>query len=109
MIYVKLPAIDGVPQVGQTRLIIGMSLSPNEVIAIIDGELKPGWTELTEEEYLALGGVTPQPTEPVIPEPTEQELVNAELLLGQAHIMENQAAIEETAALILLETVGGGA
>lgn len=46
--------------------------------------------------------------EPVIPEPTEQELVNAELLLGQAILMENQAAIEETAALILLETVGGG-
>lgn len=106
--YVKVPALNGIPQVGTARLIVGMSVTSIEAIAMIDGELQEGWVELTEEEYLELGGVIPQPTEPVIPEPTEQELVNAELLLSQAHIMENQAAIEETAALILLETVGGG-
>lgn len=41
------------------------------------------------------------------PEPTEQEIVNAELLLGQAQLLKSQAAIEETVALILLETIGG--
>lgn len=37
-----------------------------------------------------------------------QDVINAELLLGQAQLIESNAAIEETAALILLETVGGG-
>lgn len=102
--YVKTPAIDGVPQVGQTRLILGVSVSDTEAICEIVGELQEGWTEITEEEYRQY---VPKP-EPVIPEPTEQEIVNAELLLGQAILTENQAAIEETVALILLETVGGG-
>lgn len=53
--------------------------------------------------------VLQQQPEPESPEPTEQEIVNAELLLGQAQIMESNAAIEETAAIILLEIVGGGA
>ena len=43
------------------------------------------------------------------PEPTEQEVVNAELLLGQALMLESQLALERTAALILLETVRGEA
>jgi hypothetical protein len=66
--------------------------------------LEPGWVEITEEEFRQY---VPE-TEPVVPEPTEQEIVNAELLLGQALLIESQAAIEETVAMILLETVGGG-
>jgi hypothetical protein len=55
--YAKVPAIDGVPQVGRIRLVAGVSISPTEAVAIIDGPLQPGWVELTEEEYLAAGGV----------------------------------------------------
>ncbi len=47
------------------------------------------------------------PPEP-LPEPSEQDIINAELLLGQAQLIESNAAIEEAAALILLETIGGG-
>lgn len=70
--YIKAPAIDGVPQVGQAKLIVGVSLSPDEAIAIIDGELQPGWTEITEEEYLELGGVIPQPIEP---QPSQEQRI----------------------------------
>jgi hypothetical protein len=54
-----------------------------------------GWEEVPQEE---------QP----LPEPTEQDIINAELLLGQAQLIESNAAIEETAAMILLETIQGG-
>lgn len=57
--YARVPAIDGVPQVGAVRLVAGVSISPTEAVAIIDGPLQPGWVELTEAEYLALGGIIP--------------------------------------------------
>lgn len=59
--YARVPAIDGVPQVGRIRLVAGVSISPTEAVAIIDGPLQPGWVELTEEEYLAAGGIIPSP------------------------------------------------
>jgi hypothetical protein len=58
--YVKVPAIGGVPQVGRARVVVGISLSAAEAIAIIDGEVQNGWTLLTEADYLALGGFIPQ-------------------------------------------------
>lgn len=103
--YVKVPAKEGVPLIGSRFLYFGVSVSPTEAVCHInDGPLEEGWIELTEQEFRQY---VPEP-EPVIPEPTEQEIVNAELLLGQTLLTENQAAIEETTALILLETVGGG-
>jgi len=104
--YAKVPAIDSVPQVGTRHLFVGVSISPTEAVCHInDGPLEEGWIELTEQEFRQY---VPEP-EPIEPEPTEQEIVNAELLLGQAQFLESQAAIEETVAMILLETVGGGA
>lgn len=41
------------------------------------------------------------------PEPTEQELITAEVLLGQAEILTNQEKIDKTLAEILLNQVGG--
>jgi len=41
-----------VPLVGTARLTIGVSVSEAEAVVIVD-ELQSGWTELTEEEYLA--------------------------------------------------------
>lgn len=104
--YVKVPAEEGVPIIGSRFLYFGVSISPTEAVCHInDGTLEEGWIELTEQEFRQY---VPEP-EPALPAPTEQEIVNAELLLGQALLAESQAAIEETAALILLETVGGGA
>ena len=51
--------------------------------------------------------VLQQPPEPESPEPTEQEIVNAELLLEQAKIMETLNTMDKTMAVILLEVVGG--
>lgn len=83
--YVRVLAIDGVPQVGTARLISGQSLSPTEAIAIIEGELQTGWTELTEAEFLALGGEIPQPIEPQLSQPdrlSQLEAVIDTLLTG---------------------------
>lgn len=41
------------------------------------------------------------------PEPTEQETVNAEILLNQAEILSNQSDTDEVLAEILLNQVGG--
>jgi len=102
--YVKVPALEGVPMIGSRHLFIGVSISPDEAVChVVDGELEEGWVEITEEEFRQY---VPEP-EPTPEEPTEQEIVNAELLLGQAQLLESQAAIEETVAIILLETVGG--
>lgn len=79
--YVRLPAIDGVPQAGQARVVVGMSLSPTEAIAIIDGPPRLDWIELTEEEYLALGGVIPQPVEPQPLQEYEQRIAQLEQVI----------------------------
>lgn len=76
--YVRLPAIDGVPQAGQARVVVGTSLSPTEAIAIIDGPPRLDWIELTEEEYLALGGVIPQQVDPQLQPSQEQRMAQLE-------------------------------
>lgn len=103
--FVKVPVINGIPQIGTRHLYIGVNISPIEAVChISDGELEHGWVELTEEEFRTIVPASQEQGQ----EPTEQELVNADLLLGQAQLAESQAAIEETVAMILLETVGGG-
>ncbi len=52
--YARVPAIDGVPQVGRVRLISGVSISPTESVAHIEGELQEGWTEITQAEFDAI-------------------------------------------------------
>lgn len=79
--YVRLPAIDGVPQAGQARVVVGMSLSPTEAIAIIDGPPRLDWIELTEEEYLALGGVIPQQVDPQLQPSQEQRMAQLEQVI----------------------------
>lgn len=99
--YAKVPAIEGMPQVGSRHLYQGVSISSTEAVVEIDGtDLETGWVELTEEEFRA---IVPKST----PEPTEQEIFYAEVLLGQAEIVESNAAIEETVAMLLLQSVEG--
>ena len=43
----------------------------------------------------------------VVEEPTEQEIIQAELLLNQMSLMEQMNAIDEVNAQILLNTMGG--
>ena len=57
--YIRVPAVNGVPQVGKNRVVLGKSISPDEAIVIIEGSLQSDWIELTESEYLALGGDLP--------------------------------------------------
>lgn len=72
--FVIVPAIDGVPQVGNVKLIQGVSISPTEAIAQIEGELQDGWIELTQAEFEA---ILP-PIEPSVFETTEQKLSRLE-------------------------------
>ena len=82
--FARVPAIDGVPQVGRIRLVAGVSISPTEAVAIIDGPLQPGWVELTEEEYLAAGGSLPTPV----------PLVDAELEQLKMELKATQEAVD---------------
>lgn len=72
--YARVPALDGVPQVGPVRLLSGVSISATEAVVMIEGDLQPGWVELTEPDYLALGGVIPEPVQP----PVTDRLTNLE-------------------------------
>jgi len=51
--FVIVPVIDGVPQVGNRKLYEARSISEDQAIAYLEGELGEGWTELTETEYLS--------------------------------------------------------
>jgi hypothetical protein len=44
--------------------------------------------------------------EHTVPEPTEQEIINAQLLLTQQEIIAKQVSLDETLALILLNQQG---
>lgn len=50
---------------------------------------------------------TPPTASPVDPGPTEQEQINAEILLNQATILSNQNATDAVLAEILLNQMGG--
>lgn len=47
------------------------------------------------------------PKEEIVEEPTEQEIIQAELLLNQMALMEQMNAIEMANAEILLNSIGG--
>ena len=49
------------------------------------------------------------PVEPIPPQPTEQEIIQAELMLNQAQILANQQSQDEVLATILLEQARGQA
>ena len=80
--YVKVPAIDGVPQVGKFRLISGTSISDTEAICEIVGELQEGWTEIAQAEFEAICPPAPVIEEP--PQPTLDELKENQLILMDA-------------------------
>ncbi len=77
--YAKVPAIDGIPQVGTRFLHLGVSISDNEAVVHVEGDaLDPGWVELTEEEYRQYVPES-EYVEPVPqPETTEQKLARLE-------------------------------
>lgn len=84
MIYARVPAIDGIPQVGYAKLLSGVSISTTEAVVAVDGPLQTGWTELTEAEYLALGGTLPAPAPSQDDRLTQLEQVVDTLLGGGA-------------------------
>jgi hypothetical protein len=89
--YARVPAIDGVPQVGAVRLTAGVSISDTEAVVIVDA-IQPGWVELTEEEYLSAGGIIPQ----------------KERITQLAEIQENQLIIMDALATIYEELLMKG-
>lgn len=67
----------------------------------------PEGFDLANKKYINGEWVEYEPIEPPEPEPTEQELINAEMLLNQATILSNQEATDAVLAEILLNQVGG--
>ena len=80
--YARVPAIDGVPQVGTARLITGISISAAEAVVQIEGDLQEGWVEITQAEFEA---IAPPNIEVVAPiEPTMAEIKENQLILMDA-------------------------
>ena len=61
--------------------------------------------EILQEEFEANKPVILEP-EPTVPEPTEQDFLQAEILLNQVSILENQRAQDAVMAEILLGQLG---
>lgn len=76
------------------------------VIEYNEGEILSAWTESTLEEMEQDFGFNPFERKEPEPEPTEQELVQAELLLNQIEIMQKQDEQDEVLAEILLNQLG---
>lgn len=69
--FVKVPLDEnGLPDVGNRHIFIGLNISDTEAVCEIDdGELLPGWIELTEEEFKQyIPEVEPESTPPTIEE-----------------------------------------
>ena len=91
--YIRVTAVDGVPQVGDRHVINAISISPTEAICQIDdGEILSNWIELSEDEFN-------QYMAAYIP-PSSTELVQPSI----AEIQENQLTIMEAIA-DLYETI----
>jgi len=106
-LYVKVPAVDGVPQIGNRHLYIGVSISPTEAVCHIDdGKLENGWIELTEEEWREQIPPVPEPIEPHEPAETiEQKLTRLE---SQNIILMDALATTFEEVLALRAIVEGG-
>lgn len=52
--FAKVPVINGIPEVGKTLIIQGVNISPTEAYIKFKGDLKEGWTEITQEEFEVL-------------------------------------------------------
>jgi hypothetical protein len=81
--YAIVPAVDGVPQIGQRNLHSGISISGTEAVVWCDGEPEEGWQVLTEEEYREevkriTGAYPVEPETATEPETVEQKLSRLE-------------------------------
>jgi hypothetical protein len=102
--YVKVPALEGVPMIGSRHLFIGVSISPDEAVChVVDGELEEGWVEITEEEFRQY---VPEP-EPYLPEQetTDQKLAR---IYEQNIILMDALATTFEELIALRELVEGG-
>ena len=93
-------------QLNQDNICVGLSQ--------LSGEVKADNMVLLEDYDISIAGKKYEdgiwveiPVEPVIEEPTEQETIQAELLLNQLLMQEQLNSIDEANAQILLNTMGG--
>ena len=101
--YVRVPAVDGIPQVGTRHLFVGVSLSPTEAVCHVDdGPLEQGWVEITEEQFRQY---VPVP-EPVASAPTIDEQV-ASLKQDNLILMDALATTFEELLMLREELAGG--
>jgi len=85
--YIRVTAVDGVPQVGHRSVINAISISPTEAICQIDdGEILSNWIEISEEEYnqYMAAYTPPSSTELVQPQPSNAEIQENQLIIMEA-------------------------
>ena len=90
--YAIVPAVNGVPDIGSRHLYRGISISPSSALAHFEGDIKDGWREITEKEYLEkvkeITGAyptdpSPLPKPEIIEQTIEQKLERLERIENQ--------------------------
>ena len=92
-------------QINESGFVVSDSFLSGEVTAVHMIEIAEGF-DLTNKKYVEGQWVEYTP-EPPVPQPTEQEILQAELLLNQMTILDNQTAQDTTMAEILIGQTGG--
>lgn len=97
-------------QIDENGLVVSDSYLTGEVIADNMIPIPEGF-DLTHKKYVngEWVGYTPKPMAEPILEVTEQEVINADILLAQAEQTAKLKAIDEALAVILLNITGGDA
>ena len=100
--YAIVPAVDGMPQIGQRHLHSGISISGTEAVVWCNGEPEEGWRVLTEEEYREevkriTGAYPVEPETAPEPETVEQKLSRLEA---------QNLILMEALATVYAETLG---
>lgn len=85
--YVRVPAIDGVPQVGKARLVSGVSISATEAIVEVYGKPEIIIAELTQVEFEAI--LPPVAADPAKPTDMQTLLARIEALETKLNAMHN--------------------
>jgi len=94
----KYVAVDTLPQIPQVEGKVGYLVGNLDT-----GKIDIKYVDYEEPEELE---ETSKPNEPAVPEPTDEEIIQAEILLNLQDVIINQQNQDETLAAILLTQAG---
>lgn len=103
MKFFKVPILNGILDIDYKDMIEGISVGDNTAYVALhdDARVRESWEEVTEEEFRQYLPQNNDSGQEII----TQDMINSELLLNQAELIEKINNIDETLAVVLLELV----